>query len=538
MINASNNLMSRPAAIALPESCCAGLNELAGRLSRLDCGLSVFSTDGTRLYYAAGVEVTEDVSRHVRDVLEQLAAGNGPVVFCGPSLSFPACVLEDESGTQLILMIQPPVSLTDSPAGQREKHYLAWLLEDFLKTSSQGRRVLKQVEKISLELSLAYEEIILLYNLSTHMKVTQSTPAYLQMACDELTQLVQVEGIAIFLDKKNDGRKQLTLTAGAGVMRIEPPMADVLQMQLAAELAAGREALLDSRVDGPFKYVWPDGMDNIITVPLGDKDRMIGMLVAVNVKNKADFDSTDIKLFNSVATQCLVFIENNRLFDELKELFAGSLKALTNSIDAKDQYTRGHSERVAFISRWIAERMAQTRPISEKEIHLIYLAGLLHDIGKIGVSEAVLRKRGKLTDEERAVICAHPRIGASILSEIRQMDDIVPGVLCHHERLDGKGYPQGLTGDQIPLIGKIISLADAFDAMTSKRVYRDAMSIRRALAEIEKGIGVQFDPEVARAFLDSDIEKLWHIIQDGFIESWDYSNFEEYGIDAVGALIR
>jgi HD-GYP domain-containing protein (c-di-GMP phosphodiesterase class II) len=182
--------------------------------------------------------------------------------------------------------------------------------------------------------------------------------------------------------------------------------------------------------------------------------------------------------------------------------------------------------------------MAQTQPISEKDIHHIYLAGLLHDIGKIGVSESVLRKRGKLTDEERAVICAHPRIGASILSEIRQMDDIVPGVLCHHERLDGKGYPQGLAGEQIPLIGKIISLADSFDAMTSKRVYRDAMSIRRALSEIEKGIGTQFDSDVARAFLDSDIDKLWRIIQDGFIETWDYSNFAEYGVDAVGALIR
>jgi len=234
----------------------------------------------------------------------------------------------------------------------------------------------------------------------------------------------------------------------------------------------------------------------------------------------------------------MVFIENNRLFDDLKELFIGSLKALTNSIDAKDQYTRGHSERVAFISRWIGERLSQVQPLTEKQLHHIYLAGLLHDIGKIGVSELVLRKRGRLTDEERSIIQAHPRIGAAILSEIRQMDEIIPGVLSHHERLDGKGYPQGLAGEQIPLVARIISLADAFDAMTSKRVYRDAMSIRRALTEIEKGIGTQFDETTARVFLDSDIEKLWKIIQDGYIESWDYSNFEEYGVDAVGALLR
>jgi len=265
---------------------------------------------------------------------------------------------------------------------------------------------------------------------------------------------------------------------------------------------------------------------------------MIGILVATNVVGKPDFDSVDVKLFNCVANQCAVFIENGRLFGDLKELFIGSLKALTNSIDAKDRYTRGHSERVAFISRWIAERLAEVRPVSEDQIHRIYLAGLLHDIGKIGVGEAVLCKKGALTEDERNRIKAHPRIGASILSDIKQMKDIVPGVLYHHERVDGKGYPEGLKGDQIPLISKIIGLADAFDAMTSRRVYRDAMSIRRALAEIEKGLGTQFDEEVGRVFLASDVQKLWDIIQDGFIESWDYSNFGEYGAVAVGTLIR
>ena len=291
-------------------------------------------------------------------------------------------------------------------------------------------------------------------------------------------------------------------------------------------------------MDGPFKYEWPDRINNILAVPLNGADSMIGLMVATNILDKPDFDSSDVKLFNTVAHQCAVFMENGRLFGDLKELFVGALKALTNSIDAKDQYTRGHSARVAFISRWIAERLSETIPLDEEQIHRIYLAGLLHDVGKIGVNEAVLRKKGKLTDEELARIKAHPQIGASILSEIKQMREIVPGVLCHHERVAGKGYPKGLTGDQIPLIGKIISLADAFDAMTSKRVYREALSIKRAIAEIKKGIGSQFDPEVATVFIESDIRKLWSIIQDGFIERWDYSNFSEYGTVAVGTLIR
>jgi len=416
--------------------------------------------------------------------------------------------------------------------------YLAEILRSFATELRYSTQATQQLEMVSTELAQTYEELILLYNLSTNMKVTQSDANYLQMACDQLTQLISVEGIAIFLEKTVDRQKSLTLIAGAGVVTIDQIVADILQNHLAEELRKGKDALLDSSVDSPFKYNWPERIKNIIAVPLYGNDKMIGIMVATNALNKPDFDSTDVKLFNSVANQCAIFIENGRLFKDLKELFIGSLKALTNSIDAKDQYTRGHSERVAFISRWIAEQLAQQQPVTEEQIHRIYLAGLLHDIGKIGVSENVLQKKGKLADDELSRIKAHPRIGAAILSEIKQMQEIIPGVLCHHERVDGKGYPDGISGDEIPLIGRIIGLADAFDAMTSKRVYRDAMSIKRAMAEIEKAIGTQFDESVAKVFLESDVRKLWNIIQDGFIESWDYSNFSEYGTVAVGALVR
>jgi len=260
--------------------------------------------------------------------------------------------------------------------------------------------------------------------------------------------------------------------------------------------------------------------------------------VGVNRVDKPDFDSTDVKLFTSVASGCAVFIENGRLFNDLKELFVGSLKALTNSIDAKDQYTRGHSERVALISRWIAERVAEREPLEEEQIHKIYLAGLLHDIGKIGIDENVLRKNGQLTPEERACIRRHPSIGASILRGIKQMREIVPGVLCHHERVDGRGYPDGLSGDEIPLTGKIVGLADSFDAMTSRRTYRDALSVEHALAEIQKGLGTQFDATIGAIFLESDIDRLWEIIQEDGLECQDVSHFADYGTEAIGTLLR
>jgi HD-GYP domain-containing protein (c-di-GMP phosphodiesterase class II) len=175
--------------------------------------------------------------------------------------------------------------------------------------------------------------------------------------------------------------------------------------------------------------------------------------------------------------------------------------------------------------------------MDEDQIHKIYLAGLLHDIGKIGIDEAVLRKNGKLTEEELGCVKKHPSIGAGILRAIKQMRDIVPGVLCHHERMDGKGYPSGLTADQIQLTGKIVGLADSFDAMTSKRTYRDARTVEQSLEEIEKGIGTQFDEKVARAFLESDVYQLWDIIQSGFNETYGNGSLVEYGAAAVGALI-
>ncbi len=521
-----------------------GLEKFAGIIERFNAGFFVFDTYAECLLDTSSNHFGGDVKQIAEYAGDTLQYDGSDIQRFGQSDEILAVCLKGPQQTVAVAVVTAPAetdrAILEKAAVLRctDAEYLAEILDLFARDFFNSAKAEMQVENICTELSQTYEELMLLYNLTSNMKVTQSDSTYLQMACDELTQLVSVQGIAIFLDKKVDGDKRLMLTAGSGVVAIDQIMVDILQVHLDRELSEGREALLDSDVDSPFKYEWPERIRNLIAVPLSGSENMLGVMVATNIIDKADFDSTDVKLFNTVAHQCAAFMENERLFGDLKELFIGALKALTSSIDAKDQYTRGHSERVAFISRWIAERLAETRPLSDEQIHKIYLAGLLHDVGKIGVNEAVLRKKGKLTEDELAMIKSHPRIGASILSEIKQMKEIVPGVLCHHERIDGKGYPKGLAGDRIPLIGKIISLADAFDAMTSRRVYREALSIKRALVEIEKGIGTQFDEEVARVFLDSDIRKLWNIIQDGFIETWDYSNFSEYGTVAVGTLIK
>ncbi len=433
--------------------------------------------------------------------------------------------------------------------GSDKIEYFRQMSEMFVERMQIQQKSEQQIGSVSNELAHTYEELVLLHKLSTNMHVTEQGANYLQMACDSLTEIVNVEGIAVLLEQQIDNRNQLMITAGSGLIDIDERMAAVLEERILQQMRAGREALVDSEIDSPFQWDWPENIRNIIVVPLCGKskenqgslvsdDNLIGLMVAVNRQDKQDFDSTDIKLFNSVASGCAVFVENGGLFLELKELFMGSLKALTNSIDAKDQYTRGHSERVAFISRWIAERLSENYPINEDEIQYVYLAGLLHDVGKMGISEAVLKKNGRLSESEINHIQTHPTIGAGILREIKQMRNIVPGVLSHHERFDGKGYPEGLEAEQIPLTGRIIGLADTFDAMTSKRVYRDAMSVEQALAEIENGLGTQFDSKIGQVFLSSDIDRLWNIMQDGFGSHGNKENFAQYGLAAIGTLLR
>jgi len=472
--------------------------------------------------------------------------------FCEAAHGYSGAALIDLGG---LSPSSTPASTADgtnlNPAGP-DSEYFVEMLSLFAQKFQTEAKAEGQIEKVSTELSQTYEELVLLHKLSTNMKVTEADSNFLQMACDCLTEIVLVEGIAILLEKVVDDTRQWVIAAGSGLIDIDDQTAALLHGRLTEEVGLGKEALLDSEVDSPFKYEWPDRINNIIAVPFFGKETpesnfaarsgngscIMGLMVAVNRIGKQDFDSTDVKLFNSVAGGCAVFIENGRLFKDLKELFVGSLKALTNSIDAKDRYTHGHSERVAFISRWIAERLSETVPIEQEQIHKIYLAGLLHDIGKIGIDEAVLRKEGKLTDQEFSRIKKHPSIGASILREIKQMRDIVPGVLCHHERFDGRGYPEGLTGEQIPLTGRIVGLADSFDAMTSKRTYREALTVEQALAEIERCLGTQFDETLGRVFLDSDVMRLWNIIRDGFTEVYGGAGCEEYGTAAVGTLIR
>lgn len=181
------------------------------------------------------------------------------------------------------------------------------------------------------------------------------------------------------------------------------------------------------------------------------------------------------------------------------------VKALSGAIDAKDTYTNGHSTRVADYSKEIARRAGYSEGIQND----IYMMGLLHDVGKIGVPDAIINKPAKLSDEEYSIIQNHPVMGAKILKNITEFPKLVTGARWHHERYDGKGYPDGLCGEEIPKEARIIAVADAYDAMSSRRSYRDELPQSQVRSEVEKGKGTQFDPEFAEIMLhmiDEDTE--------------------------------
>ena len=181
---------------------------------------------------------------------------------------------------------------------------------------------------------------------------------------------------------------------------------------------------------------------------------------------------------------------------ELKKAYRDTLNAVVNTLEARDSYTRGHTERVTLIAKSIASHLGMT----DEELFSIEIGALLHDVGKIGVADAILQKAGPLNREELVQIQEHPDKGRGILSNIAYLSTAIPCVLHHHERFDGNGYPERLAGTDIPLPGRIISVADAFDAMTTDRPYRRAMPASRALAELRSFAGRQFDPRVVRSF--------------------------------------
>jgi putative nucleotidyltransferase with HDIG domain len=233
------------------------------------------------------------------------------------------------------------------------------------------------------------------------------------------------------------------------------------------------------------------GVKSLMAIPMLIKEKVQGVL-ALGDTDPEKFQRDDAFAIEKIAAQMAVALENARLFDEMHSLFINTVASLANAIDAKSAWTKGHSERVMHVAVNIAREMG----LDEATLERVRIGGLLHDIGKIGIIEALLEKPERFSDDDFPLMHLHPEKGVAILAPIEQLKDVLPGILHHHERYDGSGYPDHLQGGDIPLEARIIGVADAFDAMLSERPYKKGMPVADTLEELEKCSGTQFDPQM------------------------------------------
>ena len=385
----------------------------------------------------------------------------------------------------------------------RQARLLLACLRDQLRLASLEH----ELSTLSEQLACTYEELSLIYQVSSGMKINRGAADFFRQTCLDVLQTMGIGGVGVALHP-DFARAHPHVLYG----RMSVP-ADVVQalgdeliplMQNQAAPLLINDLAAQERLGGIRTHA-----RRLLAVPLQRYEKTFGCLFALDTET-GEFDSADAKLFTSIANESAVYLENATLFEDVHSLMMGLLHSLTSAVDAKDTYTCGHSERVALLSRHLAQKMG----LSDHEVEQVYMAGLLHDVGKIGVPESVLQKTGKLTVEEFDQMKKHPRIGARILADVPQVKGLIPGVLYHHERYDGKGYPAGLAAQDIPLMGRIICLADSFDAMTSNRTYRSALPPEVALIEIRRCAGTHFDPELAETFLRTPADGYRELLSD------------------------
>lgn len=308
----------------------------------------------------------------------------------------------------------------------------------------------------------------------------------------------------------NEDTEELTIEAAIG---LSPRVIESAKRKVGERLSGwvAREGkpliMIDEKLVEPWvskAFIKRDRVSSSICMPLINKNRVIGVLNLSKKRGKTPFTRADVELTGVLCGQAAIAIANLKLYtevvkkqEELEKTRFDAIKALAQAIEAKDSYTNGHSERMFQYSLAVAE----TLNLPEEERLLLKYATALHDIGKIGVSEVILTKPDRLTPEEFEEIKSHPAKGASIIKEVEFLSSIAPIVYHHHERYDGKGYPGGLAGEQIPIGSRIVAVLDTYDAMTSDRPYRKALPREDALTELRNCSGTQFDPEVVDAFL-------------------------------------
>jgi HD-GYP domain-containing protein (c-di-GMP phosphodiesterase class II) len=340
-----------------------------------------------------------------------------------------------------------------------------------------------------------------LYELSKMLNSNLDTKAVVRGAMEAIVSLVNAEvGSLLLVDKE---KKELFFEVALGDS--EKTLKEIrlkFGQGIAGWVAQEKQPIIvnDTSKDERF-YKKADEKTgfitrNILCVPVLSRNEVIGVMQALN-KKEGGFSKRDLKLLTSLTDQVAIALENASLHEELKQTFVEVVESLAEAIEKRDPYTGGHTKRVVQYSLMIADEIH----LDGEERDRLKMGALLHDVGKIGIDDSVLRKPAKLDEIEFEKMKAHPSIGADILGKIPQIKNIIPGILHHHEWYNGKGYPDGLSGNTLPEIARIISIADTYDAMTTDRPYRKGLTHDFAIAELKKFSGTQFDPQFVNAFI-------------------------------------
>jgi len=364
-----------------------------------------------------------------------------------------------------------------------------------------------QLDASAMQIARTFEEQCWLRELTKHLGLCRSNNSVQQLAAEILQPLRSIANcrqIALVVAEKNPMLQRFDLVTevfGEGTWQVEdaevlirmhqsdidwvPFLGNMLYTELPSGLLASYVIVPVGEVGNPFAYLI--ALERL-PPPAGN---------GLGFMYDPEFGSFEVGLMEEASALLSTQAHNIRLFAETQQLVLGTLRSMTRAIDARDSYTQGHSERVAKLAFELARQMS----LPESTCQEIYLAGILHDIGKIGVPDGVLLKTGPLTEEEFEVIKLHPVIGFRIIEQLAKLDFTLPGILHHHERWDGRGYPDKLVGSEIPLMARILAVADSFDAMTSSRPYRQHMPLAKAKKIISEGAGTQWDPEIVEVFL-------------------------------------
>ena len=418
------------------------------------------------------------------------------------------------------------VTLPDDPV------QLARIVEQLLRLSCRLQRASQQkdlqVRALAEQMTYQLEELDYLRKLAVLLELSKQQRSTWEIACELaplLHSLLLCETLSICHLPGHDHHEPPTWHCEGAAL--PPNTLDQILTALQTHPHSRQAGALVVNNELNFQSAAPL-VRSAIAVPITYNATTYGWLLALNSTCPEGFGTVEASLLRTTAQILGVHASNMALLAEQREFMFKMVQALVSAIDAKDPYTCGHSARVALISKRIATEMG----LSAEECDEVYMAGLLHDVGKIGVADRVLLKPGKLTEEEFNEIKRHPQVGHKILQHLKKLSFALPGVLYHHERLDGRGYPEGLRGDQIPLIARIIAVADAFDAMASNRPYRKGMPLRKIFDILRSGAGTQWDPLVVDAFFRAldDILELWSQNLEGYL------SFEELTYQSVEQL--